>query len=548
MRLTWTKLWKEYSDKMIEMNRCVMSYSWWTKYVKVEYPGIRLTRTAEDVCDVCVRIDVQLDRDDLPSEEQKQLLLEKTMHLSAAIDQRRAMSTFVKQYIVAHASKQAIPTTIISETFEETPANNRAIKHEGVLVIEIQIEDFGGSFAILHYGHQRLSADYFNSNLMMQNFIIANITNGAKNVLIYDERGQGKGADALCSLRLMYHIRLCRFHRQRGSIPPKISLLILDNYVDQNKSKLMFMFYALLSLLFYDKVVIHYLIPGHSHNSADRVVACCQNTMRSVNLYNPDAIVSLLNDIKSVSAKFLDHRSTTRPFFGEWRPLLTKYLKPMPTNYTSHYYFEIEKGVVEMRHLATTPNDESMHFPMILPTNIDAICRAILFDLFGPDVKSIHDIKSIDYHQLSWLEVKSLTEKKLVSLSQKYFSISPEFLSYYPAIPAEVANVADTTGGDSGDLLAAPATRSKKAKIKAVGVEKPKIRLRRPPKIPAILPGQTTVLSYFDKLKKSSLMLQYHKGTNTVHWARFEVNQTIIDGIIELLRGPDVFGDACRRQ
>ncbi|OAE28515.1 hypothetical protein AXG93_1822s1020 [Marchantia polymorpha subsp. ruderalis] len=51
-----------------------------------------------------------LDRDDLPSEEREQLLLEKTMHLSAAIDQRRAMSTFGKQYIAAHVPKQAIPT------------------------------------------------------------------------------------------------------------------------------------------------------------------------------------------------------------------------------------------------------------------------------------------------------------------------------------------------------------------------------------------------------------------------------------------------------
>jgi hypothetical protein len=33
------------------------------------------------------------------------------------------------------------------------------------------------------------------------------------------------------------------------------------------------MFYALLSLLFYDKVALLFLIPGHFHNQADRVVA-----------------------------------------------------------------------------------------------------------------------------------------------------------------------------------------------------------------------------------------------------------------------------------
>jgi len=83
--------------------------------------------------------------------------------------------------------------------------------------------------------------------------------------------------------------------------------LILDNYVGQNKLKVVFMFYALLSLLFYDKVALLFLIPGHSHNQADCVVAWCRNKMRAQNLYTPNVIVSKLNTIKSVSAEFLDH-------------------------------------------------------------------------------------------------------------------------------------------------------------------------------------------------------------------------------------------------
>jgi hypothetical protein len=84
-------------------------------------------------------------------------------------------------------------------------------------------------------------------------------------------------------------------------------LLILDNCVGQNKSKLVFMFYALLSLLFYDKVTFLFLIPGHSQNQADQVVAWCRNKMHAQNLYTPSAIVFELNTIKSVSAEFLDH-------------------------------------------------------------------------------------------------------------------------------------------------------------------------------------------------------------------------------------------------
>jgi hypothetical protein len=107
---------------------------------------------------------------------------------------------------------------------------------------------------------------------MMQNFIISDITANRNNVLIYDKRGQGKGADALCSLCLLFHLQL---RQERADRSPKMLMLIFDNYVGQNKSKVVFMFYALLSLLFYDKVALLFLIPGHSHNQADRVVAWC---------------------------------------------------------------------------------------------------------------------------------------------------------------------------------------------------------------------------------------------------------------------------------
>lgn len=44
-----------------------------------------------------------------------------------------------------------------------------------MLTILIQVEDFGGSLALPHYGFNRLSADYFNNNLILHQFVIANI-------------------------------------------------------------------------------------------------------------------------------------------------------------------------------------------------------------------------------------------------------------------------------------------------------------------------------------------------------------------------------------
>ena len=73
--------------------------------------------------------------------------------------------------------------------------------------VSLQAEDYGGGLALPHYGFRRPSADYFNSNLMSYNFVVADITGDINNVFSYDERDQGKGADALCSMRMRYHLR-----------------------------------------------------------------------------------------------------------------------------------------------------------------------------------------------------------------------------------------------------------------------------------------------------------------------------------------------------
>ena len=67
--------------------------------------------------------------------------------------------------------------------------------------VQVQIEDYGECFALPHFEHLCPSVNYFESNLMMQIFIIADLTKGVNNVILYDKCGQGKDTDALCSLR-----------------------------------------------------------------------------------------------------------------------------------------------------------------------------------------------------------------------------------------------------------------------------------------------------------------------------------------------------------
>ena len=85
-------------------------------------------------------------------------------------------------------------------------------------------------------------------------------------VYFYDERAQGKDSHALCSLRLRYHLA----KMPEGA---ECSFSLLDNYVGQNKSNAVLKLANLLSLLFYTKVTLLFLVSGHSHMIADRVVA-----------------------------------------------------------------------------------------------------------------------------------------------------------------------------------------------------------------------------------------------------------------------------------
>ncbi|CAK9229226.1 unnamed protein product [Sphagnum troendelagicum] len=173
-KLTWTELWKQYEKKMVSFERRVMSFSRWTEYVKLHQPSVRLTRMAEYVCDSYVCIDIQLARDDLPPKEREHLVLEKGMHIQVDIDQRRFMSGFIKQYIVTNAPQQPVLNANIPDTIDDAPPDPI---NDTFPEIQIQIEDFGGSFPLPFYGHQRPFADYFNFNLMMQNFNHLLITN-----------------------------------------------------------------------------------------------------------------------------------------------------------------------------------------------------------------------------------------------------------------------------------------------------------------------------------------------------------------------------------
>jgi hypothetical protein len=145
--LTWTVVHARYVDDVQRENpgARVLSYSRFTQYVHFHYPGVRLTRTAEDVCDYCVRLDIRLNDPDISEDEKQTILLEKHTHIDEAIAQRRFVSAFVKTYAGLHAPSQQMPAEIIPETFDSRGDDSdmdRSGMDSSQVRVQVQAEDF----------------------------------------------------------------------------------------------------------------------------------------------------------------------------------------------------------------------------------------------------------------------------------------------------------------------------------------------------------------------------------------------------------------------
>ncbi|CAM6027652.1 unnamed protein product [Sphagnum balticum] len=282
--------------------------------------------------------------------------MEKETHLDVAIGQRHMVSNFVKEFVRHHAPNQPVPPTIILDQYDDEHCDDDGGDSDMILStitlqIQIQIKDFGGSFAMPHYGHLHPSVNYFNSNFMVSNFVVVDLISNSNDVFFYDERAQGKDVDALFSLRFTYHLEKFKTLLSHKITMPKTLLVILDNCVGQNKSYLVMQLFTMLSILFYLKVVLVYLIPRHSHNTANWVITWCRNVMKGKNFYSPMAIIEAVNEVKGVNTSFIDHRDARRPCYVSWGPILKKHFKSLLARYTFNYFFEFDEGHVNMRSL-----------------------------------------------------------------------------------------------------------------------------------------------------------------------------------------------------
>ena len=455
---TWVKLHEIYAERMRAGGHRVVSYERWTQYVHFYFPGLRLNRTTTDDCDACIRLKIELKMPNLEPARKAELELELATHLGVAIQQRRLMSKFVKGYVANIDPAQLFPT---EDVLDDTVEDLAGLVDQQLLIdavergrtvgakVLVQAEDFGGSIALPHYGFSRPQADYFNSNLMEHPFVTTNINDNVNYVWFFDERAQDKGADCLCSLRTRYH--LMQLDRYADCVfQPRVSVSIMDNCVGQNKSQVVMKFFAMLSVLLYEKVVLLYLLPGHSHMKPDRVVAWVKGAIKGLNLYTPQQIVEKCNTVNSIEAEFLDHNSPNRPFFVGWEAVLNKYFRNMPAGFISFYFFEMDRGTVTYRHTGDSLDAEaSVH--SLLRADYTVVKKALFQELFGVTSVSELSAASINSLKLPRHKGNTLTKKKVKSLSKKYFSIPPQYRPYYPTVDSGVGDVESTDEGSSDD-------------------------------------------------------------------------------------------------
>ena len=124
------------------------------------------------------------------------------------------MQAFIKQYVKNIAPEQPLPEMllpdlILEEKEDDEGVNNFAEEFKCGTVL-VQGEDFVGGIGMPHYGSYRPSTDYYNSNLIMNKFVIA---------------------DFVAAVSRIYLSKLPLEPR------PESSVSILDNCVGQNKSQ-----------------------------------------------------------------------------------------------------------------------------------------------------------------------------------------------------------------------------------------------------------------------------------------------------------------------
>ena len=80
-------------------------------------------------------------------------------------------------------------------------------------------------------------------------------------------------------------------------------------------------------------------------------------------------------------SRIFGHNAPKPPLFIGWDALMAKFFQPMPGGFTNNFFFEFDKGVRTVRHLADTPDSEA--WSVNLCANLDDCRKGVLIELLA---------------------------------------------------------------------------------------------------------------------------------------------------------------------
>jgi hypothetical protein len=160
----------------------------------------------------------------------------------------------------------------------------------------------------------------------------------------------------------------------------------------------------------------------------------------------------------------------------------------MPAKFTYYYVFEFYEGKVRVQPLVTS--DESEAFVHVLTENPKETARAINEELFGSPTLEGVELSQV---KLPKTEECPLKAKKIKSLQNKYHSIPPDFLPYYPN-PEDYSDLPLDEPLDS--TAEQPPPHKKRRQAKAIPGTK---ELGRPKKGAIVDSSQPSILRFLKK-------------------------------------------------
>lgn len=315
---SWKSLWDSYKVFAEGENR-VMQYSTFHKYIRSRHSEFALIKSKEeDDCETCFRLKTIIHGPRVREEDKEAA---KTRLKEHSIEER-AMTSHIKEAIKLYGKDLLLnkdrriisefmrAVDCIPETFDE-PMRDLIVYNRttGVdEVVRLQSEGFSTPFNMPYHSGRKRGMDDSLSAVSLHTYVINDFHTGLNRMYMYDERTLGEDLDSISSIRFLHHMRIFIGTRSgpKSVKQPDVLYLLMDESVGPEKSQEGLMFYVILSLLFYKKVVCHYYPESHSTMCADRAVTHARRIFGgAVNEFHPTGLVAQLNDVSGKYIQFL---------------------------------------------------------------------------------------------------------------------------------------------------------------------------------------------------------------------------------------------------